>query len=562
MIRIVLIIKFVFLISCQLVDNRIHGSYDGGSLGSAPSGLSYSSPGLNKLGQAIVPLTATVVGKDIMFSISPSLPSGLSLNTSTGEISGTPTEFIASQTYTITAQNAFGSTSADVNLDVAAVFNPDTANDTSDQDTGDNLCKDASNNCSLRAAIEQANALSGVKTFIEIATPLTINLTATLDITEDITITSPTTPNHTTLDGLGVERGVQVGSGVKLEINGLRIQNIVRNAFSDGAGIYSFATKLTLKNCEFLNNTINDGYGSAIYHGGGAVDIDNCTFDGNQVTGINRATVYISGSPITISNSTFQNNVSSIEAGALYLRMSNATITDTAFLNNESQSVGGGAIYQYKGILNIDKTSFTNNLQTSGGKGSAIYSYVPGGFNLTNSTVSGGNISAIYFQTNNNSATITNTTFFDNPYHLYSEGGIAPIELTNVTMSSPTGFSLLVFSGASIQLKNTILHGNGNGNCQNFGGTIASLGHNLADDISCALASTGDSEGVADLKLDPSGLTNNGGPTDTISLQLTSLAIDAGDTSVCPATDQRGDPRPVDKNGGGAICDIGAVEVQ
>jgi CSLREA domain-containing protein len=40
-----------------------------------------------------------------------------------------------------------------------------------------------------------------------------------------------------------------------------------------------------------------------------------------------------------------------------------------------------------------------------------------------------------------------------------------------------------------------------------------------------------------------------------------SQAIDAGDTSGCPSTDQRGAPRPVDGNGDGTpTCDIGAYE--
>jgi hypothetical protein len=48
------------------------------------------------------------------YAITPALPSGLTLNTSTGVISGTPTTATASATYTITATNTFGSTTASV----------------------------------------------------------------------------------------------------------------------------------------------------------------------------------------------------------------------------------------------------------------------------------------------------------------------------------------------------------------------------------------------------------------------------------------------------------------
>jgi hypothetical protein len=56
-----------------------------------------------------------------------------------------------------------------------------------------------------------------------------------------------------------------------------------------------------------------------------------------------------------------------------------------------------------------------------------------------------------------------------------------------------------------------------------------------------------------DPKLGP--LANNGGPTLTMALLPGSPAIDAGNTSLAPATDQRGFPRPA-----GLAADIGAFE--
>ncbi|WMW77321.1 putative Ig domain-containing protein [Flavobacterium sp. 20NA77.7] len=61
------------------------------------------------------------------YSISPSLPIGLSFNTSTGAISGTPTVAAATADYTITASNIGGSTSATINITVLPILNFATA---------------------------------------------------------------------------------------------------------------------------------------------------------------------------------------------------------------------------------------------------------------------------------------------------------------------------------------------------------------------------------------------------------------------------------------------------
>ena len=66
-------------------------------------------------------LTPTVTGDVSAYSIAPALPAGLSLNTTTGAISGTPTETPAPASYTITATNASGSTTFVLPLKVFTV---------------------------------------------------------------------------------------------------------------------------------------------------------------------------------------------------------------------------------------------------------------------------------------------------------------------------------------------------------------------------------------------------------------------------------------------------------
>jgi hypothetical protein len=83
------------------------------------------------------------------------------------------------------------------------------------------------------------------------------------------------------------------------------------------------------------------------------------------------------------------------------------------------------------------------------------------------------------------------------------------------------------------------------------------LGHNLEDSDECGLTAAGD-QPLTDPQVYP------GTYRDTITIYEPipySPAVDAADPVSCPATDQRGYPRPMDGNGDGQVgCDIGAIE--
>ena len=84
-----------------------------------PSSLSYVSPQVLSKGVSVSPINPTVAGGPVVsYSISPSLPAGLTLNTSTGAISGTPTVLSTATTYTVTATNSGGNTTATISITV------------------------------------------------------------------------------------------------------------------------------------------------------------------------------------------------------------------------------------------------------------------------------------------------------------------------------------------------------------------------------------------------------------------------------------------------------------
>jgi len=95
---------------------------------------------------------------------------------------------------------------------------------------------------------------------------------------------------------------------------------------------------------------------------------------------------------------------------------------------------------------------------------------------------------------------------------------------------------------------NCVLATNQPANCS---GWVNDIGHNLSSDAGCFTNST--SGNGVDPGLAP--LADNGGPTLTMALLPGSPAINTGDTSLAPAADQRGFPRPA-----GLAADIGAFE--
>jgi hypothetical protein len=63
-------------------------------------------------------VNSTVTGTVTNFAVSPALPTGLAVNSSTGQITGTPSAAVASASYTVTASNAAGSTTFSLGVTV------------------------------------------------------------------------------------------------------------------------------------------------------------------------------------------------------------------------------------------------------------------------------------------------------------------------------------------------------------------------------------------------------------------------------------------------------------
>ena len=99
----------------------------------APNNIVFSTNPLTLTkGDLMTAITPTSGGGAVVsWSVTPQLPTGLSLDPTTGQISGTPTSVTPSATYTVTATNSGGFTTATIDIEVKEAppsditYNPD-----------------------------------------------------------------------------------------------------------------------------------------------------------------------------------------------------------------------------------------------------------------------------------------------------------------------------------------------------------------------------------------------------------------------------------------------------
>lgn len=264
---------------------------------------------------------------------------------------------------------------------------------------------------------------------------------------------------------------------------------------------------------------------------GASVDISGVTIRHGRIdTGFGGGGVRNTGI-LTLVDSTITDNTARTAGGGILSVVATLTLVNSTISNNTSKDSVGGGIYVERGPLTVTNSTVANNTSTGGGGGLGGGVFISSGtVTFTNSTIS------------NNNASLTGGGIYN--------GGV--LTLTNTTVSGNTavnGGGVDNFYGTTANLVNTIIANNSGGDCRE---SLSSQGHNLDSDGTCGLSGPGDLSNTDPL-LGP--LQDNGGPTFTHALLPGSPAIDAGDDTAAPATDQRGIARPQ-----GAASDIGAYE--
>lgn len=398
---------------------------------------------------------------------------------------------------------------------LAAEFNVGTFSDSQDAAPGDGICADTQGNCSLRAAVMEANALTGDDRILlpEGTHTLTLKGAETDDAAAN------------DLDASGDTLTI-VGSGTGPEVV------VDATALADRVFEVRNGATLDLENLTITGGHSSDYGGGILVADGGALVLDHVAITGNQAGnnggGIgNRGTV--TGDLVSIAA-----NAAMEDGGGIYLASANdnsVTLTRSLIAGN-SADIGGG-------IFN-------------GGNGN-YDSPIGGKLRLENVTISENNAAqragAILFD-QGSSAYLVNCTVAD-----------------NVTASSSSGAGMAGNGAPALDFLNTLVADNrsssGLDNCyQIVESTSISqrglndayfdqnvpFGHNMSDG-GCFSA-------VGDVLLDSDLTTSDAlAGAGTYRLLGGSPAIDAGDPENYPSEDVFGTARPE-----GDAPDIGAYE--
>ncbi|MEM1070138.1 MAG: choice-of-anchor Q domain-containing protein [Planctomycetota bacterium] len=429
----------------------------------------------------------------------------------------------------------------------------DRFDDAVDLDPGDGTCEVAGGGCTLRAAIQESNALTDATTTDVIELPagtylLTLegtdegqSVSGDLDITDDLFIRGAGA-DETVVDANAIDRVLDVVRG-DVEIRDVTIRGgtiVDDEAIIDGSGGgIRNESNLTLIDTVITGNVATAGAGVANYLG---------------TLRLLRSTVSGNGDVNTLRGGGVSNE-SNYDSASV-------EVTDSTITGNRADSGGGIHNYSYDGSANttIVRSTVSGNSADFGGgvANESVYAYEPvvrATLIMRNSTISG------------NTASVSGGGTF-NQATAYSE---ASFQINNSTIASNSatvnggGVFQVDSDGASTTLTSTLVAGN-----------QADAGVDVFSDAASAtftFVQDPDGHSIVDSQqnnivgLNPllGPLQDNGGLTQTHLPESISPVIDTGSNLDSLDSDQRGNAfrRTVDLplNGNASDgTDIGAVE--
>jgi len=503
-----------------------------------------------------------------------------------------------------TSGPAASATTAMPRSTVAASYDVNQLADEVDIAIGDQICRTASGRCSIRAAIQEANATDGHDTirmqwlsdpqggqgvYVLSRTGMFENGAATgdLDITGELTILGL----GTTIDGGGIDRVLHVVGQALVTIDSLSIRGgRLAEGYGDGGGILVSGGAVSLTNSTVYGNSSagrgggihvtagasittasqtrirenNGGIGGGMSGAAGStVSLNNYTlinhntaaFGGGVSTagtllirgaGINQNTALASGGGVWATgalyavNGAFYRNTAADFGGGIGAQ--GPTIIIRSGINENAAKYGGGIAIG--GTATIAKSLINANRVTPGGYATEL-------FNVGDLTVNTSQIDA-------SASTMASAIF--NGGSSWNRRGTLTINDTTIASVGRASTIRNDLDAGPLTLTNTIIESsvdpafpsNPAGACAGSisTGVITSGGYNLVSDGTCQFTQIGDEQNVR-TQLGP--LTYTGV---TLSARFPGPpAIGTGQPG-CSGTDYRGLPRPQSGS-----CDKGSIDV-
>lgn len=536
--------------------------------------------------------------------------------TYTGIFTPTPTETptvtpTRTSTPTATSSPTLSPTPTATITPTPGSFDVDSTADAADAVPGDGSCSAASGFCTLRAAIEESNAL-GFPHVVQIPSG-TYTLTTGIALTiqgqlalsgagmDETIIQAADEPKVTGFGVFDVPSGtVEIGSmtirngrrtnlGGALQIGGSAVVTLSESLLTQNVDAIVSAGTLTVTDSR-IEAGMDGDFGDGVANSGTLVFLRSTVSPGGELSS---GIVNTGAGQLMFVNSEASGGL----AGILNELMATAIVTDSILHDNAF------GIHNF-GVVTLERCLIEGNTTLAGDSGAGVTS--SGILEMVDTIVRDNTASDGGGVHNTGIASMRNCTFAANEtsgvggvFFGGSGGGIlnsGTLEMGNCTISgnqalTGLGGGILNTDGGSATLRNCTVGGNAAGtgggiaaasgdvrlantivavnessdgpDCQ---GAPISLGFNLVGNASACdlIVADGDLVGSAESPLDPilGPLRDNGGPTPTRALLLGSPAIDAGNPmtpggggNTCEGSDQRGVTRPR-----GISCDIGAYE--